>query len=241
MPSIPWQGALLAIQPRIRLTRSFDERTHTYLGYALRLDGTIGGQRREFLVGIGTGTQARHSFRAGDVLRGTSQPVADPRTEPVDLYKTVRLELLSRGAEKPPAPPPWVGVPPALPVYRERGHRRLAAQTYEAKCRTCLWGCRMPVDMIVDPWKPRDDVRYRFETFCYGPKSCPLYRAGPRRKVPGRKGVTGKRRTGWTGTLPSTGGRRSDTSGTWRCWGPPPHPALSPSRGRGGSTCRPGP
>jgi hypothetical protein len=190
MPAIPWQGTLLAIQPRIRLTRSFDERTHTYLGYALRLDGTIDGQRGEFLVGIGTSTQVRHSFRAGDVLRGASQPVADPRTEPVDYYKTVRLELLSRGAEKPPAPPPWLGVPPTLPVYRERGHRRLDAQTYEAKCRTCLWGCRMPVDMIVDPWKPRDDVRYRFETFCYGPKSCPLYRAGPRRKVPGRKGVT---------------------------------------------------
>jgi hypothetical protein len=116
--------------------------------------------------------------------------VADLRSEPVDYYKTVRLELLARGRETMPPPPPWIGVPPELPVYRERGHRRLDPQTYESKCRACLWGCRMPVDMIVDPWKPRDDVRYRFETFCYGPKSCPLYRPGPRRKVPGRKGVT---------------------------------------------------
>jgi hypothetical protein len=68
-------------------------------------------------VGIGAGTQAKHGFRAGDILMGQSQPVADP-------------------------------------------------------------------------WKPRDDVRYRFETFCYGPKSCRLHRPGPRRKVPGRKGVT---------------------------------------------------
>ena len=30
---------------------------------------------------------------------------------------------------------------------------------------------------------------HRFETFCYGPKSCPAYRAGPTRKVPGRKGM----------------------------------------------------
>jgi len=30
----------------------------------------------------------------------------------------------------------------------------------------------------------------RFETFCYGPKSCALYRAGPTRKVPGRKGMS---------------------------------------------------
>ncbi len=38
MPTISWQGTVLAVQPRIRLTRSFDERTHTYLGYALRLE-----------------------------------------------------------------------------------------------------------------------------------------------------------------------------------------------------------
>ncbi len=48
--SLARQGALLAIQPRIRLTRSFDERSHTYLGYALRLDGTIGGQRGESAI-----------------------------------------------------------------------------------------------------------------------------------------------------------------------------------------------
>jgi hypothetical protein len=27
------------------------------------------------------------------------------------------------------------------------------------------------------------------ETFCYGPKSCSFYKAGPMRKVPGRKGM----------------------------------------------------
>ena len=28
-----------------------------------------------------------------------------------------------------------------------------------------------------------------FATFCYGPKSCPVYKAGAPRKVPGRKGM----------------------------------------------------
>jgi hypothetical protein len=32
--------------------------------------------------------------------------------------------------------------------------------------------------------------RYRTETFCYGPRSCPLYHSGPTRKVPGRRGMT---------------------------------------------------
>jgi hypothetical protein len=47
----------------------------------------------------------------------------------------------------------------------------------------------MPVEIVVDQWNP-DQKRYRFETFCYGPKSCSRYRAGPTRKVPGRRGMT---------------------------------------------------
>lgn len=49
--------------------------------------------------------------------------------------------------------------------------------------------CRMPVEMIIDHWNP-SKKQYRFETFCYGPKSCSFYRAGPPRKVPGRKGMS---------------------------------------------------
>ena len=47
----------------------------------------------------------------------------------------------------------------------------------------------MPVAMIIDQWNP-GVVRRRFETFCYGPKSCALYRPGPPRKVPGRNGMS---------------------------------------------------
>ena len=43
--------------------------------------------------------------------------------------------------------------------------------------------------MIVDHWNP-GVRRYRQETFCHGPISCPLYKAGPTRKVPGRKGMS---------------------------------------------------
>ena len=42
---IAWQGTVIAVQPRIRLTRSFDQRHHSYLGYALRLEGQIGGKQ----------------------------------------------------------------------------------------------------------------------------------------------------------------------------------------------------
>ena len=184
-----WQGTLVAIQPRIRLTRSFDERSHSYLGYALRIQGNIGEEEREFLVGIGEAAQAKHRFRAGDILAGRAEPVADQKMETVEFYKASGLTVIERVAEEVSSSPPWLGVPSDLPVFRERGHRRLDAKTYQARCLNCIWGCRMPVEMIIDQWNP-SQKKYRFETFCYGPKSCSLYRAGPTRKVPGRRGMS---------------------------------------------------
>ena len=46
----------------------------------------------------------------------------------------------------------------------------------------------MPVEIIIDNWNP-SKRKYRAETFCYGPLSCKLYKAGPNRKVEGRKGM----------------------------------------------------
>jgi hypothetical protein len=177
------------VQPRIRLGRSFDQRAHTYLGYALKVRGSIGGEVREFLVGVGEGAHAKHQFRVGDMVSGEALPVADPRLETVEFYKVSDLKTVRSGLQVETPPPPWRGVPPPLSVYRERGHRRLRAGTYEEKCMPCMWGCHMAVEMIVDQWNP-SRRRYRTETFCYGPGSCPFYRSGPARKVPGRRGMS---------------------------------------------------
>ena len=184
-----WRGYVLSVQPRIRLLRSFDQRHHNYLGYALSIHGEAGGHKAAFTVGIGPAAQAKHVFRVGDEVEGVAEPVADPQTEPVDYYKASGLRVTARPLETSVAPPPWHGVPPDLPTYRARGHRRLDPRTYEGPCSTCVYGCRMAVEMIIDQWKPHI-TRWRFETFCYGPKSCRLYKAGATRKVPGRKGMT---------------------------------------------------
>lgn len=183
-----WKGRILSVQPRIRLNRSFDERTHSYLGYVLQIEGTVADEERLFTVALGKSAQAKHAFRGGDEVSGQSVPVDDTRLETAEFYKTSKLKSISRKDEAPGASPPFLGVPPELPTYRRRGHRRLAARTYESKCATCIWGCRMPVMMTIDHWNP-SKKRYRFETFCYGPKSCPNYKPGPKRKVPGRKGM----------------------------------------------------
>lgn len=185
---VPWTGKIIALQPRIKLMRSFDQRNHAYQGYALRLRGRVAGEEREFSVGIGKAAQAKHAFHVGDEVAGAALPVADRQLEPVEFYKVSALQLVSRAVQAPPMPPPWVGAPPALEVYRARGHRRLDAETYAASCLSCIWGCRMPVEITVDQWNPKEK-QYRFETFCYGPKSCPSYRAGATRTVPGRNGT----------------------------------------------------
>jgi len=183
-----WGGVLIAVQPRIRLTRSFDQRSHAYLGYALTVRGTLGTEHREFLVGVGAGAHAAHHFQAGDTVSGDALPVADPRLETVQFYKVSNLKIIAREFQQE-TPPPWLGVPPLLTVYRQRGHRRLAARTYQDKCVKCIWGCNMAVEMIVDQWNP-GVRRYRTETFCYGPRSCPFYQSGTARKVPGRQGMS---------------------------------------------------
>jgi hypothetical protein len=109
--------------------------------------------------------------------------------ESVEYYKVSGLSVSGIKEEAQIDVPLWHGIPPNLEIYRSRGHRRLSARTYESKCSSCIWGCKMPVIITVDHWNP-EQRQYRFETFCYGPKSCSFYKPGPTRKVPGRKGMS---------------------------------------------------
>lgn len=186
---VSWSGCIQAVQPRIRLMRSFDERHHSYQGYILRVSGACGGEDGEFLIAIGKAAQEKYRFRAGMEVAGLATPVADSRLETAGFYKASGLRLLRDAEGDAAAGLPCVGTPTDLDTYRSRGHRRLAAKTYDTTCFVCIWGCRMPVEMIVDHWNP-SQKRYRFETFCYGPKNCVHYRAGGKRKVPGRKGMS---------------------------------------------------
>lgn len=179
------EGRVVAVQPRIRLLRSFDQRQHNYPGYALLIEGSADG--RQVWIGVGPAAHAKFGFCAGGSFSAEAEPVANPDLEAVDCYKAAKIRYVP-GEPPSGSPPPWLGVPPDLPTYRMRGHRRLDPRAYEDFCHRCIWGCRMAVEMIPDQWNPKQK-KYRRETFCYGPKSCPKYRAGPVRTVPGRNGT----------------------------------------------------
>ena len=124
---IPWQGVLLSVQPRIRLTRSFDQRSHTYLGYTLKVGGRVGSEAREFLVGVGQGAHTKHHFRAGNAVSGDALRVPDPRLETVEFYKVSKLKVGLPEAEDEAPPPPLRGVTTAaggLPRARSLATRR---------------------------------------------------------------------------------------------------------------------
>ncbi len=169
--------------------RSFDTRSHSYLGYVLILQGRVDEVSQDFKVAIGKAAQDKHGFQVGDKVEGMAEPVSDQRLELAEYYKASKLRILDRGSGANQKPPPWTSLTPTLETYRQRGHRRMAARTYEQKCQSCIWGCKMPVEIMIDQWNP-SRLKFRFETWCYGPKSCSSYSAGPTRKVPGRHGMT---------------------------------------------------
>jgi len=69
---VSWSGKVVSIQPRIRLMRSFDQRSHNYLGYTLQIQGNVGGEEGTFVIGIGKEAQAKQQFQSGDIANGRS-------------------------------------------------------------------------------------------------------------------------------------------------------------------------
>ena len=118
MDKIEWLGRILAIQPRIRRMRSFDKRRHSYQGYVLRVDGTIGDEPGEFLVAVGKAAYEKHRFQAGMEVRGLAVPVPDPRLETAGFYKTTGIKVVKQAEAEPSPTPPFLGVPPDLETYR---------------------------------------------------------------------------------------------------------------------------
>jgi hypothetical protein len=183
---IEWQGTVRSIQPRTRVWRYLtDNRTHYHIGYNLFLEGCADGVDRLFAVAISEKQQQSGEYAIGDVIKGTAWTKLYPEREFADYYRAGAFKCLSRvEAVARTAPPPWIMPPPDMATYEFRGARMLSKSQWKGKCYQCVWATMSNVEIIWD--FDRKISKYRFESFCYGPKSCKCYKMGKARSVPYR-------------------------------------------------------
>lgn len=179
---IEWQGTVLAIQPRAKVWRyKVDNRTHTTYGYNLFFDGIVNGKSGRFSVAPSEKQQKEQSFRIGDEIGGTAWTKQNEISEYADFYRTSGLRVLKRAILNKIVSPPYLLAPPDMKTYEWRGARMLSISCYKGKCFQCVWANMATVTIEYDFGVKR---KYRFESFCYGPKSCKFYRMGRPRAVP---------------------------------------------------------
>ena len=181
---IVWKGTILSIQPRTRVWRYVtDNRTHYLIGYNLFLDGSVNSESGQFAVAISEKQQQSDEFRIGDRVQGTAWTKQYPEREFADYYRAGSLKRIGNAVDSmKTCPPPWRISLPDMQTYENRGARMLSQSLWKTKCFQCIWANMANVEIIWD--FDRKISKYRFESFCYGPKSCKLYKMGRPRAVP---------------------------------------------------------
>ncbi len=179
---IKYIGTVISVQPRSNVWRyRLDNRNHSTTGYNLFLEGIADDVEGRFSVAISEKQQEKLRCRIGDTISGTAWTKKYPQWEYADYYRAGALKKLKAVITAEESAHPWNGEVPQLSVYDERGCRMLDTRTYKGKCFTCKWACMANVTIEYD-WGVRQ--KFRFESFCYGPKNCPLYKRGKPRPVP---------------------------------------------------------
>jgi hypothetical protein len=178
---VGWSGIITAIQPRAWVWRyKTDNRTHHLTGFNLWITGKNG----TVVVAISGLQQQKLQFRHGDTASGTAWHVQGKKREIADLYRAGNLKVCDRPdrtADR--GGPPFIDLIPDLDIYQQRGCRMLDGKRWRTTCLTCMWANKARVEIEFDFNRPKAK-RYRSETFCYGPKSCPLYAMVEPREVP---------------------------------------------------------
>ncbi|MGV8145386.1 MAG: hypothetical protein ACLKAK_01500 [Alkaliphilus sp.] len=133
-------------------------------------------------------------FQIGDHISGTAWTKKYLDREFAEYYRAGALKIIERSNRMPESICPWTGCMPEMEVYEYRGARMLSKSLWKGKCFTCSYATISNVEIQWD--FDRDIKKYRFESFCYGPKSCKYYKPSRARSVP-YKGRDSACDSGW--------------------------------------------
>lgn len=182
---INFTGLILSVQPRSNVWRyRLDNRTHTLTGYNLFLTGIADNEEASFSVAVSEKQQEKFGFAIGDQISGTAWTKKNPKGEFADYYRCGGFRKASSAQIENSSAPPWKDSAPPLSEYRWRGCRMLDARLWKGKCFQCRWAAMANVTIEYNWGVSR---KFRFESFCYGPKSCKYYKMGKARAVPDKQ------------------------------------------------------
>jgi len=177
-------GTVISVQARSNVWRyRLDNRNHGATGYNIFIMGNADGKEpdSEFVVAISENNQSKVHFHIGDEISGTAWTKKYDKLEYADYYRAGALKVISAADVPECSEAPWNDEVPELSVYDNRGCRMLDSKTWKSKCFTCKWANMANVAIEYDFGVSQ---KFRFETFCYGPKNCKLYKQGKPRAVP---------------------------------------------------------
>lgn len=179
---IKWKGEIQSIQCRAWVWRyQTSNRTHHHTGFNLWIDGEADGKEGKFILAVSDTQYQKMQFCIDDVFKGTAWPCVKAKHDIADYYRAGSFKRISSSENNTlSAVPPFNNPLPPLEVFEQRGARMLDSKLWSKKCFTCMWANKSAVEIEYDFGKVK---RYRKETFCYGPLSCPQYQMGKGRPV----------------------------------------------------------
>ena len=194
---ISFEGRIVSIQVRSTVWRYLlDNRTHREIGYNVFLKGTVISEDEQdesadqenpeqctefsFSVAVSEKQQEKLHFHIGDLIKGTAWTKKYPKCEYADYYRAGALKKIQPGEDLSDQAPPWLSEVPDLETYAWRGARMLDSRCYKGKCFQCKWAAMANVTI---EYNFGVSQKFRFESYCYGPKNCKFYKMGKPRSV----------------------------------------------------------
>jgi hypothetical protein len=185
--TVRFWGTVMAVRPRLTLTKFEGETTAKCSGVIVAIEGqwTAEGEKPRacrFSVALGTATQEKRGVAVGDLLRGEAHPVPEEAHDtPADLYRVGVLRTIARAGDSgagtvPQLDPPRTD-PPLTPAQAESASRRaLHPENIEADgpCANCPYAATVCVVRLTDPRDYRTG-QWRRVPACLGPIDCPYY------------------------------------------------------------------